>query len=130
MPSLCFGVSHALSAFGSRIYDLHYMSEIRTIEAHESDVVCLEYSFSKAGEHGVLFSLCIFREKGNKQTKVTTKNRLSIEVCQWTVFLLLSFLSSGFQIIAVGFVLLDITALEQFTLCLNLTSSLSVCAGM
>ncbi|KAL8619680.1 hypothetical protein ACOMHN_019735 [Nucella lapillus] len=32
-----------------RIYDLHQMSEIRCIEAHESDVVCLEYSFSKAG---------------------------------------------------------------------------------
>ncbi|XP_070180753.1 mitogen-activated protein kinase-binding protein 1-like isoform X2 [Littorina saxatilis] len=32
-----------------RIYDLHQMSEIRSIEAHESDVVCLEYSFSKAG---------------------------------------------------------------------------------
>ncbi|XP_076464740.1 uncharacterized protein LOC143296598 [Babylonia areolata] len=32
-----------------RIYDLRQMSEIRCIEAHESDVVCLEYSFSKAG---------------------------------------------------------------------------------
>lgn len=61
MPSLCFDMIHALSAFGSRIYDLHYMSEIRTIEAHESDVVCLEYSFSKAGEHGVYF-LYVFLE--------------------------------------------------------------------
>ncbi|KAK7487107.1 hypothetical protein BaRGS_00021602 [Batillaria attramentaria] len=32
-----------------RIYDIHQMEEIRSIEAHESDVVCLEYSFSKAG---------------------------------------------------------------------------------
>ncbi|XP_025105173.1 mitogen-activated protein kinase-binding protein 1-like isoform X6 [Pomacea canaliculata] len=32
-----------------RIYDLRQMAEIKSIEAHESDVVCLEYSFSKAG---------------------------------------------------------------------------------
>ncbi|XP_076442511.1 uncharacterized protein LOC143281273 isoform X2 [Babylonia areolata] len=32
-----------------RIYDLQQMSEIKSIEAHESDVVCLEYSFSKIG---------------------------------------------------------------------------------
>jgi len=76
----------------------------------------------------------IFREKGNKQTnqqtKITTKNRLSFEVCQWTVCFLLSFLSSGFQIIEAGFVLLDITVLEQFILSLNLTTSLCDSAGM
>ena len=33
-----------------RIYDLQNMAEIRSIEAHESDVVCLEYSYSKAGK--------------------------------------------------------------------------------
>ena len=76
----------------------------------------------------------IFREKGNKQTnqqtKITTKNRLSFEVCQWTVCVFWSLLSSGFQIIEVGFVLLDITVLEQFILSLNLTASLCDSAGM
>ena len=55
----CFVLAHAFCGFGSRVYDLHQLEEIRTIEAHESDVVCLEYSFSKAGEQGVCF-VCLF----------------------------------------------------------------------
>ena len=36
-----------------RIYDMKYLEEKRSIEAHESDVMCLEYTETKSG--GCLF---------------------------------------------------------------------------